>query len=71
MRMNDKQLWSQLDMLAAGWTKDLTITVEDARRIMREVRALQRIIREMGTGEALLVRNVYEHFNELPRCPRP
>lgn len=58
--MNERQLWLALQRLSEGWTKDLTITTRDAQLIMREVRALQRIIREMGTGEALLVKDVRE-----------
>lgn len=58
--MNEKQLWLAMERLAEGWSRDLTITVGDAQLIMREIRALQRIIREMGTCEALLVHDVRE-----------
>jgi hypothetical protein len=65
--MDERQLWLAMERLAEGWTKDLTITTVDAQLIMREIHALQRIVREMGTGEALLVKNVYEHFPRLGR----
>jgi hypothetical protein len=63
----EELLWRQLGRLAAGEGLPLHLTLEpaDAVIILREVQSLQRIIREMGTCEALLIRDVYEFFPRL------
>jgi hypothetical protein len=67
MQVEADKLWLLLERLAGDRLPYLTLMPEDARLVLREVSALQRIVREMGTGEALLVRDVYEHFDDLRR----
>ena len=55
-------LWRELHELAAGELDGMELDRWDARLIVREVLALQRVIREMGSGEALLVRDVREEL---------
>lgn len=59
-KMDERLLWLHMESLSRGVFSRMTITTAEAQLIMREIAALQRIVREMGTGEALLVHDVRE-----------
>ena len=59
-RRSVDRLWRVLDQCRLRGGSTVTLSSEEAGVVLLEVRSLQRIVREMGTGEALLVRDVFE-----------
>ena len=53
-------LWEQLERLRTRKIPALALAPNDAEAILKEVETLQRIVQEVTSGEALLVRNVYD-----------